>query len=130
MTAPDSSPRSLARWWFPCASRDRRQQSSRGSAASEQPRRRWFPKFTLTVLELVRLTVAGVLKGKARRMAAGLALYQIMSDLVFRTTRTDRTLFDALVEAARTHGWSRIAIEDLTSGAVSYRKLLIGAHVV
>src|SRR5207302_858908 len=44
--------------------------------------------------------------------------------------RTDRSLFDALVEAARTHGWSRIAIEDLTSGAVSYRKLLIGAHVV
>ncbi|MGH6857274.1 MAG: acyl-[ACP]--phospholipid O-acyltransferase [Methylocella sp.] len=96
----------------------------------EQTRRRWSPKFTLTVLEPVRLTVAGPLKGKARRMAAGSALYQMMSDLVFRTTRTDRTLFEALVQAARTHGWKRIAIEDPISGAVSYRKLLIGAHVV
>jgi len=96
----------------------------------EQTRRRWFPKFTLIILEPVRLTIAGALKGKARRMAAGSALYEMMSDLVFRTTRTDRTLFEALVEAARTHGWSRIAIEDPISGAVSYRKLLIGAHVV
>jgi len=96
----------------------------------EQARRRWFPKFTLTVLEPVRLGVDDALKGKARRMAAGAALYQIMSDLLFRTTNVDRTLFEAVVEAARTHGLSRVALEDPITGAFSYRRLLIGTRAL
>ena len=96
----------------------------------EQARRRWFPKFTLTVLEPIRLTVDDALKGKARRMAAGAALYQIMSDLVFRATNADRTLFEAVVEAARTHGLSRVALEDPIAGKLSYRRLLIGTRAL
>jgi len=96
----------------------------------EQARRRWFPKFTLTVQEPVRLTVDEELKGKARRMAAGAALYQIMSDLIFRTTRTDETVFEAAVRAADRHGLSRVALEDPLTGALTYRKILIGARVL
>ena len=54
-------------------------------------RRKWFPKVTVTILEPVKLTVDPELKGRKRRQAAGAALYGIMSDLVFRTTSTDRT---------------------------------------
>ncbi|PWB83429.1 MAG: acyl-[ACP]--phospholipid O-acyltransferase, partial [Methylocystaceae bacterium] len=96
----------------------------------EQVRRHWFPKFTLTILEPVRLEVDEALRGKARRIAAGAALYETMSDLVFRTTAIDRTLHQALVDAARAHGFGRTALEDPISGALSYRKLLIGAHIV
>ena len=64
-------------------------------------RRRWFPKVTVTVLEPVKLAVDPALKGKTRRQAAGAALYEIMSNLVFRTTSIDRTVFEALIEAAR-----------------------------
>ena len=95
-----------------------------------QVRRRWFPKFTLTVLEPASLAVDEKLKGKARRHAAGSALYQIMSDLVFRTTNSDRTLFEAAVDAAREHGYARIALQDPVGGTLSYRKLLIGARVL
>ncbi|MEZ5788115.1 MAG: hypothetical protein R3D62_16955 [Xanthobacteraceae bacterium] len=35
-----------------------------------------------------------------------------MSDLVFRTPRTDRTVFQAVAEASKVHGRNRIAIED------------------
>ena len=66
-----------------------------------QVRRRWFPKVTVTVLEPVKLTVDPALKGKRRRMAAGAALYEIMSDLVFRTTSIERTVLEAMIEAAR-----------------------------
>ena len=55
-------------------------------------------------LEPVKLTVDPDLKGRKRRLAAGAALYGIMSDLVFRTTSTDRTVFQAVVEAAHVHG--------------------------
>jgi acyl-[acyl-carrier-protein]-phospholipid O-acyltransferase / long-chain-fatty-acid--[acyl-carrier-protein] ligase len=96
----------------------------------DQVRRRWFPKVRVTVLEPVRLTVEDALKGKARRQAAGAMLYQIMSDLIFRTTPTDRTIVEAVVDAAKIQGWRRIAVEDPVAGKLSYRKLLVGARVL
>jgi acyl-[acyl-carrier-protein]-phospholipid O-acyltransferase / long-chain-fatty-acid--[acyl-carrier-protein] ligase len=96
----------------------------------EQVRRRWFPKVTVTVLDPVKLEVPPELKGKARRQAAGAALYEIMSNLVFRTTSTDRNLMEAIVEAANVHGLSRVAVEDPVTGALTYKRVLIGAAVL
>jgi acyl-[acyl-carrier-protein]-phospholipid O-acyltransferase/long-chain-fatty-acid--[acyl-carrier-protein] ligase len=98
--------------------------------APTKARKRLFPKFKMTVLEPVRLEVPEALKGKKRRHAAGMALYQIMSDLIFRTSDADRTLFQAVVDAAQEHGPARIALEDPISGKLSYRKLLIGARAL
>jgi acyl-[acyl-carrier-protein]-phospholipid O-acyltransferase / long-chain-fatty-acid--[acyl-carrier-protein] ligase len=95
-----------------------------------QVRRRWFPKVTVTILEPVRLTVDPEFKGRKRRLAAGAALYGIMSDLVFRTTSTDRTMVQAVLQAAETHGRGRIAIEDPVSGTLSYKRLLVGAAIL
>ena len=53
-----------------------------------------------------------------------------MSDLVFRTTSTDRTVFEAVVEAAEVHGWKRIAVEDPVTGSLTYKRLLLGAAVL
>ncbi|HEX8168162.1 MAG TPA: acyl-[ACP]--phospholipid O-acyltransferase [Beijerinckiaceae bacterium] len=96
----------------------------------EQVRRKWWPKVTVTILEPVRLAVDPALKGKHRRQAAGAALYQIMSDLVFRTTSLDRTVFEAAVEAAFAHGLSRVAVEDPITGSLTYKRLLVGANVL
>jgi acyl-[acyl-carrier-protein]-phospholipid O-acyltransferase / long-chain-fatty-acid--[acyl-carrier-protein] ligase len=95
-----------------------------------QVRRKWFPKVTVTVLEPVKLTVDPALKGRWRRQAAGAALYEIMSDLVFRTTSTDRTMIEAVIDAAELHGVRHIAVEDPLAGALSYKRLLIGTSVL
>jgi acyl-[acyl-carrier-protein]-phospholipid O-acyltransferase/long-chain-fatty-acid--[acyl-carrier-protein] ligase len=95
-----------------------------------QVRHRLFPKVTATILPPVKLEVDPALKGKKRRIAAGAALYQIMSDLVFRTTSTDRTIPQAMIEAAKEHGAHRVAVEDPVSGALSYKRLLLGAAVL
>jgi len=95
-----------------------------------QVHRRWFPKVTVTVLPPVKLQVDENLKGRWRRQAAGAALYEIMSDLVFRTTNTDRTVFDAVVEAGDVHGWSRVSVEDPVTGSLTYKRMMIGAHVL
>jgi len=84
----------------------------------------------VTVLEPVKLSVDPALKGRWRRQAAGAALYGIMSDLVFRTTSTDRTLVEAVIEAATLHGVRHIAVEDPLAGVLSYKRLLIGASVL
>jgi acyl-[acyl-carrier-protein]-phospholipid O-acyltransferase/long-chain-fatty-acid--[acyl-carrier-protein] ligase len=95
-----------------------------------QIRPRWFPKVRVTILEPVKLTVDPELKGRKRRIAAGAALYSIMSDLVFRTTSTDRTVMEALIQAADRHGRSRIAVEDPVTGALTYKRLLVGAAIL
>jgi acyl-[acyl-carrier-protein]-phospholipid O-acyltransferase/long-chain-fatty-acid--[acyl-carrier-protein] ligase len=98
--------------------------------SKDQVRRKWFPKVTVTVLEPVTLTVDPALKGRKRRLAAGAALYTIMSDLVYRTTSTDRTVFQAIVDAAKLHGRNRIAVEDPVGGALTYKRMLIGTRVL
>ncbi|HZN31366.1 MAG TPA: AMP-binding protein, partial [Xanthobacteraceae bacterium] len=95
-----------------------------------QVRRKWFPKVKVTILEPVKLTVDPDLKGRKRRQAAGAALYGIMSDLVFRTTSTDRTVFQAVVEAAHVHGRKTVAVEDPVTGALSYKRLLAGVAIL
>jgi acyl-[acyl-carrier-protein]-phospholipid O-acyltransferase / long-chain-fatty-acid--[acyl-carrier-protein] ligase len=95
-----------------------------------QVRPRWFPKVIVTVLEPVKLTVDPTLTGKYRRRAAGAALYGIMSDLVFRTTSTDRTVVDEVIAAAKIHGMRRVAVEDPVTGVSSYKRLLIGATIL
>jgi acyl-[acyl-carrier-protein]-phospholipid O-acyltransferase / long-chain-fatty-acid--[acyl-carrier-protein] ligase len=95
-----------------------------------QVQRRWFPKVRLTILEPVELTVPEELKGKARRQAAGTQLYQIMSDMIFKTTPIDRSVFQSVVEASKVHGKSRMAVEDPITGGLSYKRLLIGARVL
>jgi acyl-[acyl-carrier-protein]-phospholipid O-acyltransferase / long-chain-fatty-acid--[acyl-carrier-protein] ligase len=98
--------------------------------SKDQVRRRWFPKVKVTVLEPVKLTVDPSLKGRKRRQAAGAALYGIMSDLVFRTTSTDRTVVQAVIQAAETHGRRRVAIEDPLTGALTYKRLLSASAVL
>jgi acyl-[acyl-carrier-protein]-phospholipid O-acyltransferase/long-chain-fatty-acid--[acyl-carrier-protein] ligase len=95
-----------------------------------QVRQRWFPTVTVTVLEPVKLTIDPGLKGRHRRQAAGAALYEIMSNLVYRTTSIERTVPEALIEAAEIHGISRVAVEDPVGGALRYRRLLMGTRIL
>ncbi|HKM87328.1 MAG TPA: acyl-[ACP]--phospholipid O-acyltransferase [Xanthobacteraceae bacterium] len=89
-----------------------------------QVRRRIFPKIKVTILEPVKMSVNPDLKGRKRRAAAGAALYDIMSNLMFRSTSTDRTVVEAVIEAAEIHGGKWLAIEDPTSGRLTYKRLL------
>ena len=97
---------------------------------SSQVRRRLFPKITVTILDPVKLKVDPEIKGRKRRQAAGAALYTIMSDLIFRTTSTDRTVVEALIDAAKIHGPSWLAVEDPVSGQLTYKRLLQAVAVL
>jgi acyl-[acyl-carrier-protein]-phospholipid O-acyltransferase/long-chain-fatty-acid--[acyl-carrier-protein] ligase len=97
---------------------------------NSQVRRRLFPKITVTILEPVKLDVDPALVGRRRRQVAGAALYSIMSDMIFRTTSTDRTIVEAVIEAANVHGPNWLAIEDPVSGQLTYKRLLRAVAVL
>jgi acyl-[acyl-carrier-protein]-phospholipid O-acyltransferase / long-chain-fatty-acid--[acyl-carrier-protein] ligase len=95
-----------------------------------QVRRRLFPKITVNILQPVKLRLDEHLKGRRRRQAAGAKLYDIMSDLVFESTPTDRTVVEALIEAAKVHGKGWLAIEDPVSGRLTHRRLLQAVRIL
>ncbi len=66
--------------------------------------RRLLPKIIVTILPPERIGVAADLAGRARRRAAGAALYEIMSGLVFRTSNLRSTLFAAFEDQAKLRG--------------------------
>ncbi|TIR29820.1 MAG: acyl-[ACP]--phospholipid O-acyltransferase [Mesorhizobium sp.] len=94
---------------------------------SQHVRRRLFPKVKVTILEPVKLEVPQELKGRKRRAAAGSALYQVMSDLVFRTQDIDRTVLEKVIQTANERGMRELAVEDPVTGSLSYGKLLTAA---
>jgi acyl-[acyl-carrier-protein]-phospholipid O-acyltransferase / long-chain-fatty-acid--[acyl-carrier-protein] ligase len=95
-----------------------------------QVRRRWFPKFKVTILEPVKMSVDPALVGRKRRIAAGAALYDIMSNMMFQTTSTDRTVVEAVIEAAHINGGKWLACEDPTSGRLTYKRLLQATRIL
>jgi acyl-[acyl-carrier-protein]-phospholipid O-acyltransferase/long-chain-fatty-acid--[acyl-carrier-protein] ligase len=95
-----------------------------------QVRRSLFPKVTVTILEPLRLSVDPALRGKRRRMAAGALLYTVMSDLIFRTTSTDRTIIEAVIAAAAGQGKKHVAVEDPIGGTLTYKRLSLGTAIL
>jgi len=95
-----------------------------------QIRKQLFPKVRVTVLEPTKLNLDPALRGKARRRAAGAALYDVMSNMIYETTSTDRTIVEALIEAAKEHGMKTVATEDLVTGTLTYKRLLLGTRIL
>ena len=95
-----------------------------------QVTRHWFPKIIITLCPPRTLDVDPALRGKARRQVANLQLYDIMSDMVFRTTDWGATLFAALLRARWRHGWRYPVLEDTSGTHIDYMKLVAGALVL
>ena len=93
-------------------------------------RRRPFPKIRLTILAPRRFDLSAAHSFRARRALAGERLYAVMSEATFATADTDRTLYQALVDARAVHGAAAFAVEDLKRQPLSYDKLLVGARVL
>ena len=93
-------------------------------------RLRRFPKIILTVLEPRRFTIEGEMTARARRAIAGRRLYDEMSQMMFATSDTDRTLFEALLEARHVHGAKALVVEDVKREPLSYGRLVTGALVL
>lgn len=93
-------------------------------------RTRLFPKITITVQEPRRFDVPADARGRLRRQIAGTKLHAVMADMIFETCDTDRTLFQALLEARGLHGARRTVAEDAERKPANYRRILRGGMLL
>lgn len=93
-------------------------------------RLRLFPKITLTFLPPVKFTSPEGLVGAPLREWQAEQLYNVMADMMFKTSNIDRTLWDTLLDAAHTHGKRRAMIEDIQRQPITYGRLIMGSLVL
>ena len=105
-------------------------QYTRFSHMRGKMRLRRFPKIRVTVMAPVRLSREGVSSGRKRRAMAAEQLYDVMSGAMFATSDTDRTLFQALLDARTVHGRKALVVEDVKRQPLSYDRLIIGARLL
>ena len=85
---------------------------------------RLFPKIVITVLAPRRFDVPVEIASRERRQIAGVKLCDVMTDLIFETSNANKTIFNALADAARNHGVGSPVVEDIERSPISYRSLL------
>ena len=95
-----------------------------------QVHRQWFPKVKVTFVAPTTLSIDPDLRGKKRRQAAGAALYDVMSDLIFRTTPTDISLFQALAATGDRYRRNRVILEDPLTGTLTYKRAMVAIAVL
>ncbi|NNE21312.1 MAG: acyl-[ACP]--phospholipid O-acyltransferase [Rhizobiales bacterium] len=89
-----------------------------------------FPKITITILEPVKFTAPDDMKGADLRRHISQQLYDVMTSMVFRTSKTDQNLFEALLDARKAHGGSTKIIEDINRAPLSFSKAVTGSFVL
>ncbi|CAN5375315.1 acyl-[ACP]--phospholipid O-acyltransferase [soil metagenome] len=89
-----------------------------------------FPKVTLTFLPPVKFDAPEGLKGSRLRDHLGNRLYDVMTDMVFRTSPIDKTLFESLIDARATHGGSHAILEDIRRTPLTYDRLIMGSFIL
>lgn len=94
---------------------------------------RHLPKhveFIVNILPPVRLNLKSGLKGKDRRMSAEDKVYDLMTDMRFRSTNNDATLFRSLIEAVDFAGRGTRALEDIQRKGIGFGMLLTGSFLL
>ena len=100
------------------------------SRLSGKVRRRLLPRIRIRISAPRRLAAPDGVTGRARRVALRRALADEMVRSTFAAARLDMTLFDALLEARRTHGSGHVIADDLDLQPLTYRGLIAASHAL
>jgi acyl-[acyl-carrier-protein]-phospholipid O-acyltransferase/long-chain-fatty-acid--[acyl-carrier-protein] ligase len=92
--------------------------------------RRLFPKITLTFLPPVSSESPENLKGAALREYQAEKLYTVMTDMVFRSSNMDQTMWQALLDTKAAYGGNRIILEDIQRTPMSISRLVLGSFIL
>jgi acyl-[acyl-carrier-protein]-phospholipid O-acyltransferase / long-chain-fatty-acid--[acyl-carrier-protein] ligase len=92
--------------------------------------RKLFPKITLTFLPPVSPEAPDALKGAALREYQAEKLYTVMSDMVFKSSNIDQTIWQALLDVKASYGGGRIILEDIQRKPTSVDRLILGSFIL
>jgi acyl-[acyl-carrier-protein]-phospholipid O-acyltransferase/long-chain-fatty-acid--[acyl-carrier-protein] ligase len=100
------------------------------SRIKNKVRVRWFPKITLTILEPRSFEIPEEIKGRSRRHASGVKLYDLMSQMLFDSSDYKKTLFQSVIDQSHIHGRNHIIAEDALRKPINYGELITRSFIL
>ncbi len=89
-----------------------------------------FPKIIISICEPVSISVEQHIRGDARKQELKRQVYDVMTGLIYKTTNTDETLYQALTKSLSIYGAKYEVLEDVERKPVSLGKVLLGSVVL
>ena len=90
----------------------------------------WFPRISITVLAPETVSIPDHIQGHARRKAAALFLQRLMYKLIYTTYDYQKTVFSAILDAAKQHNYKQVVLEDINREALNYRQLIARTFIL
>lgn len=104
--------------------------SSMFSYSRHKGRRRWFPRITVSVLEVQKFSPVEGLPPRERRRRMGERLYDIMTELEYRSGMDRRNIMQVLMDAVALSGRRFPIAEDQDRHVLTYGALLLKLSVL
>lgn len=94
-----------------------------------------FPKIEINILESTEFIIKKSAKdqelnARERRKIASNELYNLMSNMQFKSEKFDKTLFESLIETSKKYGKNHIIAEDKEREPICYRELLLRSFLL
>lgn len=105
-------------------------QYSKLSYMNNKFKTRMFPKITMSILKPMKIHISAEIKGRDRRHVTSVKLYELMADMIYKTSDIEENLFTSLIDAAKTHGWNHKIAEDITRRPLNYNAFIKKAYVL
>ncbi|NKB54056.1 MAG: AMP-binding protein [Rhizobiaceae bacterium] len=93
-------------------------------------RLRWFPKITLSMLPPQKFEIPEEIKGRRRRTAAGLKLYDLMCEMLFDSSNLKQTIFSSVLDQKHIHGRKHLVAEDPMRDPINYGDLITRSFIL
>jgi len=105
-------------------------QYSKFSYLNKTLKTRFFPKISMQVLPPCSVTGEDDLKGREHRHAISMQLYDIMADMMYKTSDLNDNIFVSLIKAAEDHGWDHKIAEDISRHPLTYNALVKKSYIL
>ena len=105
-------------------------QYSKFSYLNHTLKTRFFPKISIKVLPPCSFNTDETIKGRDRRHATSMKLYDVMVNMMYTTSNINENLFESLINAARINGWNHKIAEDVTRKTLNYRQLIEKSYIL
>lgn len=91
---------------------------------------RWFPQITLTIFPAEEMVIPVTSKGRNRRQAIGIHLYDLMTRVMFESSNYKKTLFESLIDMSTVYGMRHEILEDIERKPVSCHQFITRCFIL
>ncbi|MBO4644431.1 MAG: MFS transporter [Alphaproteobacteria bacterium] len=105
-------------------------QYSKFSLLKDRVKTRYFPKIIMNILPPRKFDIDPTWTSRQRNHEISNQLYDMMTDMMYESSKVNENLFVSLLNAAKINGKNHIIAEDVSRKPIKYKTLLLKSYVL